>query len=509
MSLLHPIKDLLLAKKPAEAKDLFLQTLFSPEGLRIWHSVTKMREGKVPLLLGFIKNIQFSQQVERATVNLKTGCIIINPAFFCDRLENYTDCLFVLLHERMHVILKLLYGDLASKFKTKDFCNFWEDVFVNGSILRVIESDFHIRFYQKVDGFVGFLQRQEFVRWRFILRRQIANLSIRDISMREHILSLIDNLSVESWVDDIGFYDWMGIGILIEPLFVDDVASDKKNREKDSRFDWDDIEEFDNVEISDSFTKYETSGESPNIIVKINVPRSISVFADNLLRQVNEKEVPINVREDLINVTQIANMIGKVSSDLVGDILANRQIDTVFEGKTNTPDTIARKDLYLLSCGYCPVLWTKELSMNTNDPFVLYMDVSGSMYEYYDLVPAFSTLLHKHCKLYFQFNEIIVSPDCGVDPQSLFVYAGTGGTNYNVVADHILTNNFKDIIVITDNTEKLDYTKASYLMTMLKQLVLISIPTYEDDEYKNEGFRRVINNIGYRGKEIDLGDLRA
>lgn len=514
MFLLQPIKDLLLSKKPEKAKDLLLQTMFSPDGLRVWHEVNKKKEIKIPLLLGFINKIKFSQCISTAAINTNKGVVLINPAFFCDKLESFSDYLFVLLHERMHAILKLIYGSLDSKFKTKDFCNFWEDVYINGSIIQIIDSDFHVRFFKKFEGFIGALSRQEIFVWLPMLEEIVKNLTIKDLSLRTHILELLQFIDPDDWVNCIGYYDWMGIGILVEQLFAGDKGIPEQGEDKkDQRFDLsDDAEEVNIEDITDASTKYEIIQPEPDLIFKIESPRSLSDFAKDLLHNVPEHELPDIIYEDLRNITRIRDMISKISTDLVGDLLATRQMDTVFEGKTQTFDTLSRKDLYLLSSGYCPVLWTKEISITTDDNFVLYMDVSGSMHQYYDLVPTFSTLLHEHCSLYFQFNEVIVAPECGVDPQSPFIYAGTGGTNYNKVADHIIEHGFSSIIIITDNTEKIKSKKRKILATQLQQLILLSLPIsneYKDYECRDDGFVKMVEMMGSRGTEIDLGDLRV
>jgi len=162
---------------------------------------------------------------------------------------------------------------------------------------------------------------------------------------------------------------------------------------------------------------------------------------------------------------------------LIRGILSDRATERSYDGySVSVPLTITRRDVFALSSGETPVLWQRRVGVER--PFIdLYIDVSGSMGKYYGYIPfIYDALKHVMGRL-FQFSTRIVE----VDPKDLHLYT-TGGTSFDVVAEHMIKEQTKCAIIFSDGMAFISTPNMEALERQLEHLVYIKIV---ENDYRN------------------------
>lgn len=105
---------------------------------------------RVPKLLKYIHEISFDEDLPTASVDLLRGNLKIGVEFFLDHIAGPEDVLFILIHERNHLILRRLYPDvLPGADYPPEVFNFAEDAYVNAIGRRQVCSTLPERFYHQ------------------------------------------------------------------------------------------------------------------------------------------------------------------------------------------------------------------------------------------------------------------------------------------------------------------------------------------------------------------------
>jgi len=130
------------------AATLLINTVSSDDMFEYWSGCCHGSE-RVPKILKYIKHISFNPTVPTAVINFMEGDLMIGTRFFLDHIDGPEDLLFILIHERNHLILRKLYPDVFKPDYPKHLFNFAEDVFINAISRRHIPSALPERFYHK------------------------------------------------------------------------------------------------------------------------------------------------------------------------------------------------------------------------------------------------------------------------------------------------------------------------------------------------------------------------
>ena len=89
----------------------------------------------------------------RRGLTSEKGDLTIGVQFFLDHITGPEDLLFILIHERNHLILRRLYPDVMPGFDyPREVFNFAEDAYVNAIGRRQVASTLPERFYQPARG---------------------------------------------------------------------------------------------------------------------------------------------------------------------------------------------------------------------------------------------------------------------------------------------------------------------------------------------------------------------
>ena len=142
------IKTTLWRHDPDLAASLLINTMASDAMFKYWAGCCQDSE-RVPKILKFIRHIAFDPGVPTAAVNFMKGELRIGMQFFLDHINGPEDFLFILIHERNHLILRKLYPHVISDDYPRHLFNFGEDAFINAVSRRHVPSTLPERFYKR------------------------------------------------------------------------------------------------------------------------------------------------------------------------------------------------------------------------------------------------------------------------------------------------------------------------------------------------------------------------
>lgn len=143
-------------------------------------------------------------------------------------------------------------------------------------------------------------------------------------------------------------------------------------------------------------------------------------------------------------------------------------------GRTPTvPSRISRKDQQALRQGTIPPLFSRRYYPIVPIPkFYIYFDVSGSMDEYLVLLPIIYrrlAFLTKPELCYYFSTEIAEA-----DPQ-FRIFLTTGGTSFSKVAEHMLAEKVEYAVVVSDGSDYLTVEDGDKLKKQMEHLVYVHV----------------------------------
>jgi hypothetical protein len=130
------------------AASLLINTIASDDMFKYWSGCCHNNE-HVPKILRYLKFIKFEPDIPTAVINFMEGDLRIGVQFFLDYMDGPEDLLFILIHERNHLILRKLYPDVLAPDYPGHLFNFGEDVFINAISRRHLPSMLPERFYNQ------------------------------------------------------------------------------------------------------------------------------------------------------------------------------------------------------------------------------------------------------------------------------------------------------------------------------------------------------------------------
>lgn len=484
--LLTPIRSALEAGDLALAAQCLLDSLYSSEAIACWHQMTRLPSAEsIPHTLSFVSGFAFDLLEKTACVDLASGVLTFGVRFFLDAIETFSDLLTVLLHERGHILISLVYGSRMSSFKSPQFANLWEDVFINNTLLHLVNSDLFARTYADSHVFWRSLLCQHFTKWvaeqhewlRFHLKPLPMRL-IREVALNREFFS-----------QKITYSEWMKIGVCIEEGLLDDperrylLDSVGSGDLLGDLLSSEDLappvirEGFDSLDVDSQkasggpVSRLDTEGCAVRGQL-VDMPSELPPVLRQVLHSFAPNECPPEFQPLLREMNIKLDIEKSILDSLVGDVLSRKQGEAVYEGRSANLERIHRRDMFWLAAGYDQTIWTFDLPV-AKKSLKLYMDVSGSMRSFFYVM----MLIHRHLSEWvdghYQFSGSVVE----VDPREPYLFS-TGSTSYQAVADHILQEGSEEVIVLTDNTDTIDSETLALLKIQLRLLYLIQ--TRED-----------------------------
>jgi len=509
---LETIKKLLQEGKLEEAEREFIYSLYSTEGLKYWKAalLDKNSEDKIPHLLGFATKIVFSDKTETASANFSTKVITLGSKFFCDHILTWGDVIFILMHERNHLLIDYFYNTRMNEFQNYSFGNMWEDIYINNTILQHVDSQLCQRFYTRPDdnNFDWLSSQQRVYEWFTWFNQEHAKAVVACPTFFEFAEQLGDGLLDPR---NVGYYIWMEIGLAVEKeltveipyLDIGGLPDDNgegggslPEPEDESKEDEDglilEIEE----EVEEE--KEETQTVDGYTITKTKIgPQKLPEHIKDLLAlKLSSDEYVHRSTNRLLSYKEV------ISKQVVQPLLASRIVDDEYKILSPFPSSISRRDIFSLACGLIPSYWEQNRYKPVEEKAIsLYMDTSGSMQEWYPMIPQIVKELNGFCSRVYNFDTHVMKVE---DPLSNVIYNTTQGTDYNKVCKHILENEINSIIVFSDSTEKIQKGSIKSLGLRLKQFIYITTAKKSGTPC---GFTELAKTMGDKAKIVYLGDV--
>lgn len=143
-------------------KELLREGNFSGASKELNELLYSSGDPRLYQLWAFIRAVEFNEAVKTVKVNLRLGTLMFAPSFVLKYMESLDDLLFIIIHERSHLVLGLEYPGRVPQvlrgrhlnLATNAIFQFIEDVWCNASAYRMFPSHLNSRYY--IDKDVSF-----------------------------------------------------------------------------------------------------------------------------------------------------------------------------------------------------------------------------------------------------------------------------------------------------------------------------------------------------------------
>ena len=459
---MEKVKEALRNKDLGGAADILVRMLASDDLFSYWSAASQGSE-RIPNILRYVNRIVFDPAITTAQINLLEGVVRLSPTFFLEHMTAPEDVLFILLHERNHLILRKLWPDAAEPGYPSALFNWAEDVYINSIARRQVLSTLPERYYSDGDPMRLILTgKHSAVNWDAISYRVegenlLKNAHASMYAQAAELLAAIQEPLVECR-DFSGYHQWMNL--VLE--WWHQLKEEKKSK--------------DILKGLANFPPLVVNHE-PGPVMAIPVGKVLDGLEAQPIPDISPNDPVVRMILATCEIPEIRTRfevfdnarVGMVET-LIGGIISQRAAVCFHEGYSVTvPHAVTRKDAFNLAMGAAPVLWQQFVGMEK--PAVdLYVDVSGSMSQYYPFIPyIYRSILHVVGRI-FQFSTRIVEVDQG--ERCLFT---TGGTSFNEVANHMLTENVRWAILVSDGLSALNQDLEKALARQLEHLVYLKV----------------------------------
>jgi hypothetical protein len=488
---------------------------------------------RVPKILKYIHQITFDEALPTANVDLRKSDLTIGVEFFLDHIAGPEDLLFILIHERNHLILRRLYPDIMPGHDyPREVFNFAEDAYVNAIGRRQVASTLPERFYRQPLELL-LTAKHSRIDWNLFslngngthnyLKHAHASLYQWNPALLQALGEVVGSPSGFS-----GYRRWMD---LVCQWYVGKEAEGSQDPD----------EELDHEEDGDAGSDGdpEPDQEEPLAAVEENLPEpggqeggetgatdtgegvakddgfhelaeAIKTYAPLVQGSALEiecseaSEAGSGVRKvpipDLRPGDPVFNLILETSDlsefhhqvrlfepqalsgidDAIQGVLADRATEKTLEGySVPVPPAITRKDLFSLAGGVIPAVWERRWGVERPN-IDLYIDVSGSMGYYYGYIPYIYDALRAVRGRVFQFSTRVVE----VDPEDPFLHT-TGGTRFDAVAQHLLAAESRAAIILSDGHGLLSNRHIEALKAQLETLIYIKVQPNREQNWEH------------------------
>jgi len=140
------------------------------------------------------------------------------------------------------------------------------------------------------------------------------------------------------------------------------------------------------------------------------------------------------------------------------------------------PLSLSRRDVFAMAIGEITLMWQRKIGIE-RPAIDLYVDVSGSMRKYYPLIPYIYSGLKQAMGKVYQFSTQVLE----VDLAEAFLLT-TGGTDFLAVGRHMLENNVRSAILLSDGLGELSGADIESLQAQLEQFIYLKVKA---NDYRN------------------------
>jgi len=602
---IESIKQALRDQDYAQAASFLITTLASDDLFEYWSKCSGGSD-KVPKILTYIHRIRFDEGIETAQIDLIKGDLKIGVKFFLDWIQGPEDFLFLLIHERNHLILRTLYPQVNPETYPEALFNFAEDAYINGISRRTIPSTLPERYYKNERELIltGYHNRIDWNRYCLKGNKSTNPIGLHHAGLYWHNRALLKAIREVIYNPGmVGYEQWMGLMAkwYEETRFTETLKgfgekggkgfkrpqpedepddqgetgqersannpsleeeasqrpeaegqvsdgeetregteSDQADGETNSqgqdspdknpashskrKQSEDDDQDEDEDEDEDEETSGDPFDEEEANPLPVNRPGRVfdPVLPDYVPLVVNPdrirpssslggnpegdevKRIPIPfLRPDdpVVNLiretSEIDDFTRKVEAltpeklgqveGLIRDTLSDRATDQVWKGySVPVPFSISRKNAFELALNHTPVIWEKDYGVEAS-LIDIYVDVSGSMEAYYGYIPLIYDALRFLRGKVFEFSTEVFEADFETG-----YFQTTGGTNFDVVARHILERGSKAVILISDGGGYLTPKNLEALKAQIEALVYLKVEDNDERSWEDLATKLIV-----------------
>lgn len=186
--------------------------------------------------------------------------------------------------------------------------------------------------------------------------------------------------------------------------------------------------------------------------------------------------------QDMISdsMMQLQNMSFEVvANNVAKNIISSNCINHDISGSSFLmPSVLNRKDLFTLGTGNIPTYYNRSIDIGSVN-YQIYVDVSGSMDSYLPIVGFIVKKLKEYVNKCYMFStEVFEQPLNKLD-----YYKTTGGTDFDIVAESIIKNKYKNVIIISDGECSMSEENQKALKKQLSNLYYIKTGSKGEDVF--------------------------
>ena len=373
----------------------------------------------------YIKTIQITDH-PNACINLLSQEMQIGKKFLVD-IHSPIDLLFVVYHERNHILCNKLYklfiNDLVTQFKRKyvgldnqidTLANHAEEIYVNGMTYRVLKNK---RFLTSTFGTEGYS-------------------SLRSGSPDTEYWAKYPDIMC--YVKRIFNPNLFGRFVHWTEVYITNLLTISNNTEQL----FEDVEEQDDIFSSGTpitikqttgYTKQKEQGRN-------SIGRSISLDKKTFPNTEDAlDQMVLDTSTDATKELKVYKLQPKENNEIIevfGTIFSEYNINNnmYYEGRSAClPHRLTRRDQYQVQGGNFPLMYSRKYFPKVSTKqYVTYFDVSGSMSNFLGVLPLIQQQMHHLVKQHYCFSSMVVEAD-----PTFTHYLSSGGTSFNGVATHI------------------------------------------------------------------------
>jgi len=400
-------------------------------------------------LLKYTQSFTFSDSETTCRINLREKYVKIGTKFFIDYIETLEDVLFLLFHERNHLILDKVFGS-DTRCSDPKLQNFVEDFYINAVVSNQINSDLPTRFFKDREPNLSLLTPK--------VHPDVEE-PLKEIHKR--LYSVYKKRSTDSYTYEQYMKD------------INDTLVSKEEDKMRAHSSLLGCLEKEGLHSLDSHADEEeefNNEHNAKVVLIPDVHNELAIIFSDL-----------NITKDIISdyrkrISETPRFNLDSLYDTMSKIISKNSVERPYFHSTIIPTYNNKSSLFNRAFN-TEVLYKDSFTYENENRYALYMDVSQSMDIYYSLI--------------FKIRDFFRD---NIDPDNVFVFSTfvekttleadrfvtSGATDFNIVAQSFIDNDIKKAIVITDNEERIFESYSKYLNSM-EDLIIIATTT--EDRY--------------------------
>jgi len=381
-----------------------------------------------------------SDSVETANISLCNNRFIIevNTDFIEEEKLDNEDILWLICHEISHFVLGHLNMEYSKKY-TPQLCNIAFDCQVN-SMLYNINFRNEIKLFSKVNwyNYKQFLKSNDTDHLIFLtVPPKITNKKVKsDFNKSTYDKSKLD-LIEEFWFSN---FSESGLGLDEIFRYLEEIIPEEQEQQTEEIDKGFPITEKIEIEDLPKYAKRLIYNQNKDLSEVVNDYTEVSESEQIFKRDFNLNNVEVKQRKQITLVKAIKkSLFGGTTRNILAS--EKTQFSSVFP-------SLGRREAAILSNGMLPAFYSHKIEVPIKKSLAVYIDFSGSTKEYHkEICKLLTSIKDFYNGRYFAFSMKVAEITFDDLLNGNFE---TSGTYITPVVSHIIENNLKKVLIITD-----------------------------------------------------------